>query len=255
MADDPFDFLEEPAGEAQPAPEAPAEAAPRPDPAPAGEGAPQGQEPAQEQRTIPLATALDWRDGQREEKRRREALEAEVKRLRDAEAAKPSPTVYDDPAQWEAAQQRRMEKFETDTRMGMSGRFAAQQYGQDVVQAAMAWGAEQNTSDPLFGQRFMTQPDPFGWLVDQHRRDQQVSKLGGKTFEEAAKEWAQANGFQPGAEQQPASQEVPSAQPPARTAPPAPVVPPKSLASAPPAAPPSKSTLSEKDMAREALFG
>jgi hypothetical protein len=253
MADDPFDFLEGSLGDAPaPAPELAQAEPPPPAPAegvqPAPEGgsppaAPQGELPPLD--NPPLPAFLDMRDRAKKAERELAELRQQIE-----SQTKPQPTFQDDPSAWEARQQQALRDVEVKTTMALSGRFAAQQHGEDKVRAAMEWGSAQNQADPTFGQRFISNPDPYGWLVQQHQRDQTLTALGGKTFEEAAKAWAESQGFVAGAAQQPA------AAPPQPVAPatPPPAAPPRSLASTgSAAAQPGKQTLSEKDVS-EGLF-
>lgn len=137
---------------------------------------------------VPLSAVLDEREKRQKAERELAALQAQIQPPK-------TPDATSDPKGWQAAQDARMSKFELDTRMQMSGRFAAQHYGQDKVQAAMEWGATQNSDDPFFGSKFTAQADPYGWLVEQHRQAQTLGLLGGKTAEEWAIEYAASQGF------------------------------------------------------------
>lgn len=173
-----------------------------------------------------------------DERERRQAKERENGDLRrQAETARQPeviPDVASDPQGWQKAQEARFEKERLDMRMDMSGRYAAQTFGGDQVEAAMAWGHEQSKADPFFGPKFLAQNDPFGWLVAEHRRANALGWLGDKSPEERALEYAASMGYvkpagDPNA-QQPAVTTV-AAQPisPARP------TPSRSIANAPPA--------------------
>lgn len=147
--------VEEPTPELEPAPEPePAPEAPRED----------------EQRTIPLATALQWRDEAKELKRWKEQQEAAQKR---PDAAAPDP--FDDPSGFAAYQEQRVEQRLTQERFAMSDTIARQTHGADTVEAAVQWAQERASQDPMFAGSYMRQPHPIDWIVQQHKRDADLS--------------------------------------------------------------------------------
>jgi hypothetical protein len=218
--------------------------APQPEPQPVEKPAlseapaPQGQitapEPVQpaaqapQHGFVPLSAVLDERE-------KRQTAEKQLQELqRQQQPPKPAPDVTSDPKGWQAAQEERLMKYETDTKMQMSGTFAAQHYGQDVVDAAKAWGAQQNSNDRYFGVKFVEQPHPWKWLVEQHRQAQTLERLGSKSPDDWAIEHAKSLGYVLAegapAQQQPAPAQV-VASPPAQQR----QAPPRSIANAPPA--------------------
>lgn len=191
---------------------------------------------------VPLSAVLDERE-------KRQALERQLQELqRKQQPAPVAPDVTSDPKGWQAAQDARYQKYEMDTKMQMSGRFAAAHYGQDKVTAAMEWGRQQNSDDNFFGSKFTAQSDPYGWLVEQHRQAQALGMLGNKTPEDWALEYAVAQGFvKPDvtqSQQQPAAAQAPVSQA-AQQRP----APPRSIVNAPPAGGTNTQvTLSEKEL-------
>lgn len=186
-------------------------------------------------------------EGYLNERERRQAAERELKSLREQHAQPQKvPDVASDPHGWQAAMEARQAKAEMDTKMNLSGRYAAQTYGQDKVQAAMEWGRQQDQQDPFFGQKFMSHADPFGFLVAEHRRANALGTLGDKTPEDWALEYAASQGWKIGdatnGTQQPAAASV-AAQPPARVAPP-----PRSIAGQAAAGGNAVAQISEKDL-------
>ncbi|MDE2458604.1 MAG: hypothetical protein KGL20_05145 [Rhodospirillales bacterium] len=170
-----------------------------------------------------------------DEREKRQGLEKQLQELqRKQQQPAAVPDATSDPAGWAKAQEEKLAKFELDTKMRMSGAFALQAYGQEVVDAAKAWGAQQNSNDPYFGAKFTAQDHPWQWLVDQHRQAQTLQRLGSKSPEDWALEYAIAQGFvKPDGQQtqqQPApAQAAASPQPQQRPNPP------RSIASATPA--------------------
>jgi len=144
---------------------------PTPEPEPAPEPEPQPEAPKEdEQRTIPLATALQWRDEAKELKRWKEQQEAAQKR---PDAAAPDP--FDDPAGFAAYQEQRVEQRLTQERFAMSDTIARQTHGADTVEAAVQWAQERAQQDPMFAGSYMRQPHPIDWIVQQHKRDADLS--------------------------------------------------------------------------------
>lgn len=238
MVDEAIDYLTLDGADAGlvPAPETPAvetpvpveqaaPAAPNPGPDPASPAA-----PAVQPGFVPLSAVLDERE-------KRQGLEKQLQELqRKQQPPAAMPDATSDPKGWQAAQDARYQKYEMDTKMQMSGRFAAQHYGQDKVQAAMQWGQSQNAEDQYFGSKFTAQSDPYGWLVEQHRQAQALGLLAGKSPEDWALAYAQSQGFvkpegAAATPQQPATAPA-VAQP---VAPQRPAAPPRSIANETPA--------------------
>jgi hypothetical protein len=226
---------------AQPAPAA-SKSEPAPAPAPAPTPAPAPEQPKQE--AIPLATALDWRD----------RMTAAERRLKDIEQNQ-QPQQIPSPQDEQAFNQYWADKLAETQWVAISStsqRFATKEHGAETVEAAAKWGFELN--DPHFIAQFRAQTDPFDWLVQKYRAHQIAERVGGKSFEDAAKEWALANGFvtAPAAsapEPQPA---IPAA-PPTQAVQPAPSAP-RSIASQPAAGASQHITPSGPGMAFEAAF-
>lgn len=231
MKDDLPDFV---GGEPTPAPEpvaAPA-AAPEtpvaapaatvaPDPAPAAPAAPV----ADLGHHVPLPTFLDLRD-------KFTAAEKEAKELRDwrqqqeAQARRaPVPDRDEDPDGYEAHRQAAVQGELYDQRLDMSRFMAEQRHGQQVVEAAYAWGLQRCDQDPHFNAKVASSRDPVGVVVAEWRRDQVASKVDPTKYD-AFLAW---EATQAGAAPQP-GQPQPAAAP---AAPMKPVAPRPSLAGGP----------------------
>ncbi len=145
--------IEAPAVEAAPVVETPE--AETPEVAPA-------VEPAKEDKTVPLAVALDWRD-----ERNRYKAEAEALR-KPAEPAK-APDPYDDPKGFEAHIDQRIEARTTANRFQLSEVIAKREYGEETVKTATEWALERAKTDPGFAHKYMADAHPIDWIVRQHK--------------------------------------------------------------------------------------
>lgn len=205
---------EQPPVESEAAPE-PAAEAPQPEPE-----QPQPA-PQEEQRHVPLATFLDQRD-----ELKRWKQEAEQLRQQQQQGQQPVdvPDPLDDPQGFAAHQNEQIQKALIDQRFQTSDLIARQQHGDETVEAAGQWATERARNDPAFAMSYMRQPHPIDWIVQQHRKEQLLSDIGGNVDDwftrEAAKRGyvaAPAMSAAPAAEQQQGQ----------------PAPPPRSLASAP----------------------
>jgi len=143
---------------------------PTPEPEPAPEPEPQPEAPKEdEQRTIPLATALQWRDEAKELKRWKEQQEAQQRQT----PAIPDP--FDDPAGFAAYQDQKIEQRMMEERFALSNTVALQQHGAETVEAAVKWAQERAQQDPMFAGSYMRQQHPIDWIVQQHKRDADLS--------------------------------------------------------------------------------
>jgi hypothetical protein len=57
----------------------------------------------------------------------------------------------------------------------MSQRLAEIQHGQEAVAEAVNWAAQRAQQDPQFNNAALTQMDPVGWAIEQHRREKMAS--------------------------------------------------------------------------------
>ena len=170
-------FTEETPAVEAPQPEAPAEAIePVAEPAP-GEVPEAPAEPVKEEHSVPLATALNWRDGEKEAKARAADLE---RRLAEFEASKqPSnvPDPLDDPNGFKSHVEQLVNQRTTAQKFEMSDVIAKREFGEDTVNAAVEWAQGRAAKDPTFVRDYMANPHPVDWIVRQHQRDSLVSQL------------------------------------------------------------------------------
>lgn len=120
-----------------------------------------------------------------------------------------------------------------------SHRFAVATHGEETVQQAQQWAEQRFDQDPIFRQRSLAAPDPYGFAVAEHQRELALQTLTDpKTLED----------FRAWRAQQASPAAAPAAPIPAAVAPlvasvapltPAPQAPPRSIASAPSAGGPA----------------
>lgn len=161
----------QPAPEPQPAPEQPA---PAPAPQPEVPVEPATEAPRAEQ-SVPLSVLLAQRDEMQQIKRRNAELEAAR-----AQPVQPQtiPDPVDDPNGFAAAMREEAQSMLVRQRFEMSKEIATQQYGADAVETARQWAMERASKDPAFDMSLGNQPHPIAWIVQQHKRDGLLSKIG-----------------------------------------------------------------------------
>lgn len=144
---------------------------PEPEPEPAPEPEPEPEAPKEDMRTVPLPTFLEMRDEAKDLKRR--IAEMEVRQQQRHEQA--IPDAFDDPVGFAAYQEQRVEQRLTQERFAMSDTIARQTHGAETVEAAVQWAQERAQADPMFAGSYMRQPHPIDWIVQQHKRDADLS--------------------------------------------------------------------------------
>lgn len=169
---------------------------------------------------VPLAVVLDEREKRQKLDRELEETRRQLAQFQKLQETGEAPTIYDDPIAYQQSIEARLEAQAFQIREQMSERFTAQVHGQEALEAAKQWGIEAAKSDPFFKQRFVSQADPFGWLIAEQQRD-----LIAKDPTAFARKWAEENGYAPTSQQ---AQQPAPVQPVAR-----PAAPPRSIASAP----------------------
>jgi hypothetical protein len=155
----------------QPPPVQTVAAPPVPEQGHAPEAPPQGGQ-------IPIQALLDEREKRQGLQRERDELLA-WRRSQEAQRQQPAaPDPYDDPVAWSAHQAQLIEQNRLAVTEQISERFAVQAHGPETVEAAKQWAMQRRTSDPLIGQQFVRQADPFGWLVTEYKRDRLLNEIG-----------------------------------------------------------------------------
>lgn len=152
---------------AEPAPAEPV-AEPEPNPTPA----PEPETPRDESRTVPLATALNWRDEAKEYKRKVEQYEAQQRQ------APQRIDPLDDPEGFAQQQQQLVQQAIIADRFERSHEDAVEKHGEDTVKAAVEWAQTRAQANPAFAAEYMAKTRPIQWIVQQHKRDAIVSEMG-----------------------------------------------------------------------------
>lgn len=164
-----------------------AEPVAEPQPEPVAEPAPEPEAPRDEQRTIPLATALNWRDEAKEAKRRLEQFEAQQRQP----VAQPDP--FDDPQGFAQHQQSLVQQAIIADRFERSNEEALEKFGEDKVRAAVEWAGERAKANPAFAAEYMQKTRPIHWIVQQHQREAMVSEIGDRSMDDFVRDYIARN--------------------------------------------------------------
>lgn len=180
-------------------------------------------EPAAEPKQTPT---VPYAEMKREREKRQEA-EREIAQLR-ANQAVPIPQqfkpvaldAYERPDEFNSHFQGEIENLKWEARAEISGIRAESLHGKETVEAAIQWSQEQNARDPLLGVRVRQSADPVGVLVNEYKQSRTLEAIAGRSFEDAARDYAEKQGWV--VPQEPKAPNKPS-----------PSAPPRSLASRP----------------------
>ena len=135
-----------------------------------------------------------------EMKREREKRQDAERRL--AEMQQPRPQVhapkldaYEQPEAFNQHFESQFAQQQWALRAEFDGFRAEQTYGKETVEAAIAWGQEQGARDPSLGLKVQNSSTPVETLVKEYQQNRTLETLGGKSFEDAAKEYAVKQGW------------------------------------------------------------
>lgn len=198
-----------------------------PDPKPEAEQVP--EQPAvkdEPERMIPLAAHLDERDRRKAERDRADRLERELAEERARHAHKPDaevPDPIDDPNGFTGYLQQQIQAAEMNSRFNLSETLAREKHGAETVDAVMQWGLQKANENAAFKADLLRQPDPIGWAIRQHKRDEIVNQIGDNDVDTFVKNYVATNAERLGLSSSPPPQHAASQ----------PATPPRSLASSP----------------------
>ncbi len=189
---DNLDFLDggqPPSAEAQPqeiAAQEPAEQpqaeqqaeAPQEQPAPERAERPRGPDGKFVKKDEPVMVPLQALHETRDELK---ALKAQLETLQkppEAPQAQQVPDIFENPEGYQAHIQNQLNERLTNVALNMSEATARRTMGDDLVAAAQEWGKQALPANPGFAQAFYSNPDPYGFLVDQFKQQMLVARIG-----------------------------------------------------------------------------
>ena len=135
----------------------------------------------------------------KEERAKRQAAERELNELRaKVPAPKPQepaqiPDAYEDPAGFNQYVQGQIEQARWESKAEMSGFMAEQKFGKPLVEEALKWA--QAHPDPTLGLKVKQAASPVEFVVSEYQQSRTLERLGGKSFEDAAQEYAKSQGW------------------------------------------------------------
>lgn len=149
-----------------------------PTPEPQEQALPEPQQPEQPRdeggRFIPITALLDEREKRQAAERRAQELEQQQQSRQQPQDV---PDPYDDPKGYDAYRDQQIAQATRQAEFRISERFALKEHGEEAVKAAVDWAMDKAKADPVFAQGYMTNPDPFDWIVRQHQREAIVSAI------------------------------------------------------------------------------
>ena len=222
---DPLDQLfddQQPA--AAPAPETahePAQPAVAPEMGTGGIATPPVAEP-EKPAAIPISALLDEREKRQAAERQAQEYQ---RRIQEFEAAqKPKPDFFDNPDAVIAAERAQVQQMLWNERLNMSEMLARQAHGDDLVTQAAEAYAQAAKQNPALAFDLQRQPNPYGHVVQLHKKQQALSKIGDDPDAYIERMVQERLAAMQASQSQPAS---------VQTSRPAPTMPPRSMASAP----------------------
>lgn len=143
-------------------------------------GEPEAAPPAVSEDTgkhIPISALLDERE-------KRQALAREAEELRQklaqfqAQQQQPQPDFYENPEARLQQERTQVQQMLWNERLNMSETLARQSHGDEAVNAAREAFAEEVKRNPALYADLQKQANPYGYVVQWHKRQSVLSKLG-----------------------------------------------------------------------------
>lgn len=108
------------------------------------------------------------------------ALKAELERMRQPTQQPQSqvPDIFEDPEGYVAYQNAQLQTATVNTTLNISEEMTRQSAGSETVDEAQKWGREAFSANPAFYQQFISQRNPYGFLVEHYKRASALAKLG-----------------------------------------------------------------------------
>lgn len=166
------------AQDAAPVQEAAPEPAPPPE-EPKGEPAAPPAAVEQADKFIPITALLDEREKRQQAAKEAEELRRKLDEIQRAQEPKAKePDFYEDPEGRLARERQEMQKALFNERLNISEALARQAHGDELVSAAQVAFAEEAGRNPFLREELQRQANPYGFVVQWHKRQSVLSKLG-----------------------------------------------------------------------------
>lgn len=123
------------------------------------------------------------------------ALKAELAKLSQPvqQPEQAVPDIFENPEGFAQYQDSRLQRAMLNATLNLSESMAKRYAGAETVEQAKAWGAQAFAGNTGFYQQFLQQPDPYGFLIEQHQRASTFAKLGDDPAQiEAFVKWREA---------------------------------------------------------------
>lgn len=129
------------------------------------------------------------------------ALKAELDQYRGTQhqAEQPQvPDIFENPDGFVQYTNEQLQRAMLNTTLNLSESMAKRYAGADAVEEAKAWGTQAFAGNPVLYQQFLREPDPYGFLIEQHKRASTLAKLGDDPAEfDAFLAWKQSQANAP----------------------------------------------------------
>ena len=161
-----IDFLDDPAEEPV------VDAAPIPEPEEVQETV---ERPRDESgRFAPKEPAMVPVTALQQERERRQAIERQLEQ----ERIRPEvPDIYQDPEAFAAFQHQQAQSVALNVKLDLSEDMAREKHGDEAVDQARDWALAKFASNPAFQQEVMSQRNPYGFVVNQYKREQMLASV------------------------------------------------------------------------------
>lgn len=128
---------------------------------------------ASEPENVPVKALQDERRKRQELEQRFADLQQQVEQK--TAAPQPPPDIFEDPEGRLGVERQQTAQELYQQRFFMSQKLAELQHGKEAVVEAVNWAAEKVKQDPQFNMAALSQMDPVGFAIEQHRREQMAS--------------------------------------------------------------------------------
>ena len=129
---------------------------------------------AEEPVMVPLKALHETRDEVK-------ALKAQLESLRQPQPEVPD--MFADPEGYQAHQRSELQNAILNERLNLSEELAVDKHGEEAVEQAKQWGLAAFQANPALYQSFISQRNPYGFLVNEYRKQSMLSQLDPKEFD------------------------------------------------------------------------